>query len=73
MTSKNTSSTVLKKMYKLLNKKGLVRRIYTRIVNVNIGLITGLEGIKLFAKNKHFRADVWNHKSEVIKLFRGEE
>lgn len=69
-TSKNTSSTVLKKMYKYLNKKGLVNKIHTRLVNVNIGLITGLEGVKLFAKNKHFRADVWTHKSEVIKLFR---
>ncbi|MDG1394251.1 MAG: nucleotidyltransferase family protein [Flavobacteriaceae bacterium] len=69
-TSKNTSSTVLKKMYKYLSKKGLVRRFYTRLVNVNIRLITALEGLRLFFKNKHFRAAVWNHKSEVIKLLK---
>ena len=71
--SKNINSSVVKTFYKHINKNGLVRRIYTGLVKVNIGLITCLEGVKLFVKNKRFRADVWNHKSEVIKLFRGEK
>lgn len=69
-TSKNTSLIVLKNVYKYLNKKGLARRIYIRIAKINIGLITCMEGMKLFIKNKHFRADVWTHKSEVIKLLK---
>jgi len=57
-------------VYKYLNKKGLARRIYIRIAKINIGLITCMEGMKLFIKNKHFRADVWTHKSEIIKLLK---
>ncbi len=71
--SKNINSSVVKTFYKHINKNGLIRRIYTGLVKLNIGLITCLEGVKLFVKNKRFRADVWNHKSEVIKLFRGEK
>jgi len=71
--SKNRNTSVVKNFYKYINKNGIVRRIYTRLVKVNIGLITCLEGVKLFVKNKRFRADVWSHKSEVIKLFRGEK
>ena len=71
--SKNRNTSVVKTFYKHINKNGLVRRIYTRLVKVNIGLITCKEGVRLFVKNKPFRTDVWNHKSEAIKLFRGEE
>ena len=71
--SKNRNTSVVKTFYKHINKNGIIRRIYTGLVKVNIGLITCLEGVKLFVKNKRFRADVWNHKSEVIKLFRGEK
>ena len=70
--SKNTTSVMVKTIYKYLNQNRMVRRIFTKLVNLNIGIVTCLEGLKLFVKNKHFRVDVWNHKSEVVKLLRGE-
>ena len=70
--SKNTTSIMVKTIYKYLNQNRVVQRIHIRLVKFNIGLITCVEGLKLFVKNKHFRVDVWNHKSEVVKLLRGE-
>ena len=64
------TTTVLKTIYAFINKNKIARRIYTRLVNLNIRLMTCLVGVKLFVKNKHFRAEVWAHKSEAIKLLK---
>ena len=64
------TTTVLKTIYAFINKNKIARRIYTRLVNLNVRLMTCLVGVKLFVKNKHFRAEVWAHKSEAIKLLK---
>ena len=70
--AKNTTTTILKTFYKYLNQNRLARRVYTKLVNIHIGLVTCLVGMKIFIKNKHFRADLWNHKSDIVKILRGE-
>ncbi|MDG1793457.1 MAG: hypothetical protein P8H44_02790 [Flavobacteriaceae bacterium] len=47
--------------------------MYTRLVKLNIRLMTCLVGMKLFVKNKDFRADVWFHKAEVIQLLKSDD
>jgi hypothetical protein len=37
-------------------------------INVNMHV-----GMKLFVKNKDFRADVWSHKAEVIQLLKSDD
>ena len=69
--SSKLKTIIVKNFYKHVNQNGVVKRIHTVIVKIYIGLITCMSGVRLFVKNKHFRADVWNHKSEVIKLFKG--
>ena len=70
--SKNKNISVVKHFYKHINKNGIVGQIYTRLVTVYVGLITCLIGLKLFVKNKDFRADIWSHKSDVLKLLKGQ-
>ena len=70
--SSKLKTIIVNNFYKHINQNGIVKRIHTLIVKINIGLITCMSGLRLFVKNKHFRADVWNHKSEVIKLFMGD-
>ena len=75
-TSVNTSklsSIIVKKIYKHINQNGVVRQIYSVIAKINIGLISFVEGMRLFVKNKDFRSDVWNHKSEVVRLFMSDQ
>lgn len=70
--STHTTTAFMIPFYKHLNQNRVVRQVYTRFIKINLGLITCLEGVKLFVKNKRFRSDVWNHKFEVLKLLRGE-
>ena len=70
VNSLKLKSIIVKKIYKHINKNGVVRQIHTVIAKINIGLISFVEGMRLFVKNKDFRLDVWNHKSEVVKLFK---
>ena len=70
--SKNKNISVVKNFYKHINKNGIVGQIYTRLVTVYIGFITCLNGLKLFVKNKNFRADIWSHKTDVLKLLKGQ-
>lgn len=67
------TTTVLKTIYTFINKNKISRRIYTRLVKLNIRLMTCLVGMKLFVKNKDFRADVWSHKAEVIQLLKSDD
>lgn len=69
-TKKNT--VVANYLYKHINQNGIVRLMYTWLAKVYIGLLTLMEGVTLFLKNKRFRAAVWNHKSEVLKTLKGE-
>lgn len=71
--SKNSNTSIAKSFYKHINKNGVLAQIYRKLANINIGWITCIEGLKLFVKNKDFRADLWNHRSEVIKLLKGEK
>ena len=75
-TSVNTSklsSIIVKKIYKHINQNGVIRQIYSVMAKINIGLISFVEGMRLFVKNKDFRSDLWNHKSEVVRLFMSDQ
>lgn len=69
----NKNIPVVKNFYKHINKKGVLAQIYRKLVNINIRWITCIEGLKLFVRNKDFRLDLWNHRSEVVKLLKGEK
>ena len=69
----NKNIPIIKNFYKHINKKGVLAQIYRKLVNINIGWISCIEGLKLFVTNKDFRSDLWNHRSEVVKLLKGEK
>ena len=69
----NRNIPVVKNFYKHINKNGVLAQIYRKLVNINIGLITCIEGLKLFIRNKDFRSDLWNHRSEAVKLLKGDK
>jgi hypothetical protein len=70
--SSKLKTIIVNNFYKHINQNGVLKRIHSVIVKIYIGLLTCLSGVRLFVKNKDFRADVWNHKFEVIKLFKGD-
>lgn len=70
--STNTTTPFWKSFYKPINQNRVVRQVYSRFIKITLGIITCFEGMTLFVKNKNFRADVWTHKLEVLKLLRGE-
>lgn len=71
VNSSKLNTIIVKYFYKQINQNRVFRKIHLTVVKINLGLITCMEGVLLFVKNKHFRADVWRHKSEVVKLISG--